>query len=539
MNKVLLTTVYGPFGKFNEGFSVGNELFHKQLTFAQGIFSVRQILRSWGLDLMAANLKTPTTVYHYPSLRAFKKEITKHHYSHIGINFVAATFHRAKEMSAIIRKLSPNSKIIYGGYGTVIPKELLDPHCDYICKGDGVPFMRELMGEDINAPRIHPFSPSLGPEVLSYRHPGLMGHITAGLGCPNGCDFCCTSHFYSRQYVPFISDGKELFRAVQAMYKEAENRGEKMLLVSLIDEDFFHNETRARDFLEEVRRTKSCIGLAGFSSIRSLSKFTAAEIAEMGFDMIWVGIEGKNSGYEKLAGVPVESLFNELRSYGICLVASSIVGLPYHTREIIREEFEYEISLKPTYSQYTLYLPIPGTPLYKKATEQDLFLPEYKDSKNWKQMDSFHQFLKHENFEKGELEKIQLELYAEENRRLGASTFRILDTMIYSIEKLENSDSPILKMRAERLKQTIKPARPILPIGSFLAPSIEVKENIKRIGSMYHKIFGAWNLRDSAAVLISPFLALFTYFRSRPRFDNRLGSLRIDYSKSKNNLPEF
>lgn len=77
-------------------------------------------------------------------------------------------------------------------------EELL-PHCDEICREEGVAFMRRLLDE----PPI---------PVSEYRHPDIRSRlrlfgipiahtaiIFAGLGCPNGCDFCSTSHFYEEQ----------------------------------------------------------------------------------------------------------------------------------------------------------------------------------------------------------------------------------------------------------------------------------------------------------------------------------------------------
>jgi hypothetical protein len=72
---ILLTTVCRPFGGPGEGDSVGAELFHAQVTRAQGIFSFRQVIRSWGLDYIAENIDTPSVVLHYPSEREFINEI--------------------------------------------------------------------------------------------------------------------------------------------------------------------------------------------------------------------------------------------------------------------------------------------------------------------------------------------------------------------------------------------------------------------------------------------------------------------------------
>ena len=33
------------------------------------------------------------------------------------------------------------------------------------------------------------------------------GYVFAGLGCPNGCDFCATSHYFKRRHIRFLPDG--------------------------------------------------------------------------------------------------------------------------------------------------------------------------------------------------------------------------------------------------------------------------------------------------------------------------------------------
>jgi hypothetical protein len=77
---VLLTTVCRPFGGSGEGDSVGAELFHAQVTRAQGIFSFRQVIRGWGLDYIAENISSPSVVLHYPSEREFLNELRGRRY---------------------------------------------------------------------------------------------------------------------------------------------------------------------------------------------------------------------------------------------------------------------------------------------------------------------------------------------------------------------------------------------------------------------------------------------------------------------------
>jgi len=58
-----------------------------------------------------------------------------------------AVMHKMKETVALIRKYAPNSKIVLGGYGTVLKDEVLKPYSDYICREEGVGFFRRLLGE--------------------------------------------------------------------------------------------------------------------------------------------------------------------------------------------------------------------------------------------------------------------------------------------------------------------------------------------------------------------------------------------------------
>ncbi len=73
MKKVLLTTVCGPFGVNTDDCTehIMPELFHAQVTRSQGIFSVRSTYISYGLEYIAQNIKTPTTVLQYPTMRQF------------------------------------------------------------------------------------------------------------------------------------------------------------------------------------------------------------------------------------------------------------------------------------------------------------------------------------------------------------------------------------------------------------------------------------------------------------------------------------
>ena len=155
--KLLLTSVFGPFGVDDEYGEKENkmELFHNQVTREQGIFSYRFNHGSQGLSFLAKNIDMPTTVLDFPTLKRFKKEL-KNSYDYVGISFIVPNFKKARAMARTIRETSPQSKIILGGHGVSIPniESIIDN--DFICKGEGVYFLRKLFKENLNKPIHHP-----------------------------------------------------------------------------------------------------------------------------------------------------------------------------------------------------------------------------------------------------------------------------------------------------------------------------------------------------------------------------------------------
>jgi hypothetical protein len=76
--KVLLTSVFGPYARDdNYGSRAINpmELYHNQVTRAQGPFSLRMFHRSWGLMLLQANISAPCVLLDFPTLDRFVDEI--------------------------------------------------------------------------------------------------------------------------------------------------------------------------------------------------------------------------------------------------------------------------------------------------------------------------------------------------------------------------------------------------------------------------------------------------------------------------------
>jgi hypothetical protein len=531
VSNVLLTTVCRPFGGEGEGDSVGAELFHPQVTRSQGIFSYRQVIRCWGLDYIAENIEAPVVVLHYPSESEFIHEILRRRFDYIGINFVVATFHKARRMVEVSRRHSPWSKIVLGGYGTVLSDDVLSPHSDFICREEGIGFMQRLLGEKPDRPIRHPYAPIESPRVYSFPLKTKVAHITGGLGCTGGCDFCCTSHFFKRKYVPFIKSGRTLYDTMRFMERKAQENGETISGFIFIDEDFFIHEKRAREFLDCVREGGISSSIMGFGSVRGLSRFTADEIAEMGFDIIWTAFEGVESGYGKLQGKKLDELYEDLRSRGVAILSSMIIGFPYQDRARILEEFKQLTELGPSLWQILIYFAFPGTPLYQKVLEEGRYLSAYQEHPDYRTFDGFSMHFKHAHFTPTELEDLQKELYRKCYEMLGPSMVRVLRSWFKGYQNMKDSSRPLLRDRAERMRRYVRKALPgIYPVILF-GPNCERRAEARKFLKEIEKELGALSVKERLQCWSTVPLSFWTWMTEKLGLFQQPRLLRIEHRR--------
>jgi radical SAM superfamily enzyme YgiQ (UPF0313 family) len=377
--RVLLTSVFGPYAQDDEFGSRSinpMELYHNQVTRAQGAFSLRMFHRSWGIMMIQANISSPCAVLDFPTREAFAHELVANQYDVVGISSIIVNVGKVREMCRMVRKLSPQSTIVLGGHVTAIPgiEKLVD--ADHMVRGEGIRWMREYLGENPDRPIQHPDIVSgLETRILGVRLPDRKGATAAtvipSVGCPMGCNFCTTSSFFGGKgkFVNFFETGDELFDVM--------NRLEKSLKVQtffMMDENFLLHRERALQLLRRMKKNGKSWGLAVFASANAIRKYTMEELVELGVSWIWMGLESPHSSYAKLQGTDTRELTRELREHGIRVQGSTIIGLEHHTAENIRGEIDYAISHGTDFHQFMLYTPVPGTPLYQQMSEQGRML---------------------------------------------------------------------------------------------------------------------------------------------------------------------
>ncbi len=542
--KVLLTSVCRPIGAAHgDAPSVSYEVLHGQITRAQGIFSPRSTNYTFALDYIAANLDAPTTVLHYPSHAELIRELRKAP-TFVGISFNLSLFQRMKEAVALVREHAPNAKVVLGGYGTVVDDPMLAPYADYVCRGEGVSFFREVLGEP---PRPMPYDHPLVIHTLRVFSVPVQrtGMIFAGLGCPHGCDFCCTSHFFKRRHVRLLPTGDDIYRVIDR-YLEI-NPG---LGLAIIDEDFLIARDRATRLRELVLERGKALSIFAFATVKALSRMTPRELLETGIDGVWVGYEGKRSGYAKQQGRPVEELIPDLRSHGITVLSSMILGFDYQTADVIREELSEFLALKPTYAQFLIYGPTPGTPFFERVLREGRLHRELAENpeRYYRQCDGFTAMVRHPSMTPGEIEALQRECFETDFRLLGPSVLRSVETWFEGWKRYHDSDSSYLRAKAERWAGEIRKAYPLFRVAKRHGPTPEAAV---RLEAEIEAALGPPSLGRRCMSFLAPLAAAWTRFTLRhDRFQHPklrrltlrssrwalrpgdLGSLRVDIERA-------
>jgi radical SAM superfamily enzyme YgiQ (UPF0313 family) len=376
-----LTSVFGPYAQDDEFGSRSinpMELYHNQVTRAQGAFSLRMFHRSWGILMIQTNISAPCTVLDFPTREIFARELQSQHYDIVGISAIIVNVGKVREMCRMVRELSPDSEIVVGGHVAALPdiEQLVD--ADHVVRGEGISWMRRHLGEDETAPVRHPNIPSgFRKRVLGIPFPDVKGGTAAtiipSVGCPMGCNFCTTSAFFGGKgkQTDFFHTGDELFEVM----REAES-AQGMQSFFIMDENFLLNKPRAMELLARMKQERKSWELDVFSSANAIKKYTMEELVELGVSWLWMGLESPQASYNKLQGTDTLRLTRELHRNGIRVLGSTIVGLEHHTPGNIVAEIEHAVRHNTDFHQFMLYTPVPGTPLYTEIRDEGRLLED-------------------------------------------------------------------------------------------------------------------------------------------------------------------
>lgn len=328
----------------------------------------------------------------------------------------------AKEASRLCRRLSPATRVVWGGIVPTISPELVlaEESVDFVLRYEaeeslpalvdalerggelaGVPNLAYRRGGELVLPEppeawldVSDFAPidfaGVGSPKYVFRgfHYGKrVVPIHTSRGCPYGCTFCYNQFYNHREWRSFpVSWTLDTIDGLVETY-----RADGLMAM---DDNFFVDHDRAREILGGARARGHRLGWwieLRVDQILDTSLEELVELRDLGLAFTYVGVESGSDRVLKLFNKritvgDVREANRRLARAGISACYTFIVGAPEETKAETLQTVDLAMELlaeNPLASLWQLnqFTPYPGTPLYRRAIQRG-FEP-YRTLEDW------------------------------------------------------------------------------------------------------------------------------------------------------------
>jgi radical SAM superfamily enzyme YgiQ (UPF0313 family) len=427
INTPELLSVYGKVQKFIPPTAPPLGLLYIAAVLERESFPVRII------DSYAEHYDVSTTV----------KEALKFNPDIVGITAVTPTFGNAIMIAKALKKANPDVTIAMGGpHITPTGALILQNHkCVDICvKHEGeYAFLeltqkkplKDILGifyrndagtvitnpdrpllenlDELPFPARHLIDLSKYHHVLYSSYGEPLTEMTTSRGCPYKCSFCASK----------ITNGSRVrFRSVENVIEEVDelinNYGIKV--IEFRDDTLTLNPPRFKRLCEELK--KRDVDFIGNAKVNMVARFPemAQQAKDAGCKLFLFGCE---SGDQKildsfLKSQTVEDIkqaFKIVNHVGLDTLACFILGSPLETRETARKTIDLSKEISPTFVEYFLLNPHPGTESEEEAKRVGMMT-----NVNWEEVSApqwFNPTIHHPIFSEEELKSMLSSAYRE------------------------------------------------------------------------------------------------------------------------------
>lgn len=325
-------------------------------------------------------------------------------------NTIPACFRLAEKIKAV----NKNVIVIFGGIqSTLFPDVSLENiSVDYVVVGEGEVIFRNMLrhldsrdelrkvngiayrdaGTVVTTPRESNIM-DLDTLPMPARHLFFMDlyqssanlrgkrnlHIMSSRGCPFSCAFC-ESHKTFGKTNRFHSTS----RIIEELIALRDNYGADA--IQFYDESFTLNKERIYDLCSAIKKEKINLPWSCFTRVNLIDIELLRVMKLAGCYQIFFGVE---SGVPRLLKLidkkhtveQIRKAFQITNKVKIQTTASFIFGLPTETREEAWQSVQFAKKIKPTFVNFLLFCPFPGTDIYDLSVKSGEIME--KDISKW------------------------------------------------------------------------------------------------------------------------------------------------------------
>ncbi len=315
---------------------------------------------------------------------------------------------------------------VIGSFCTTVPNLYLK-ESDFVISGEPEFF---LLREDINSlikekkrgilksasgknldelpfPSWETFFNSGGPKAFFINKFGKTIPILASRGCPYSCFNYCT---YPTQQGRTVRR-----RSVKNIISEIKLWKEKYNINSFLFRDpvFSINNLQTEQLCNELKKRDLKIKFGIETHLNNLNLHLAKKLYSAGLRYVEVGIE--SSSEEVLKDCKRFSIKKEkeldlvkaIEKIGIKVKTMFIYGMPLDNYKSCLDTLNFSKQINATYSQFSIFTPYPGTPIYDTEYKNKILTKKFEDFTQWQLV------FKHKNLSAENLKSLVKKSYKE------------------------------------------------------------------------------------------------------------------------------
>ncbi len=388
----------------------------------------------------------------------------------VGITATSSMMTHGKQLASEIKKRNQNTIVIFGGvHPTACPDTTAeDNNIDIVCRGEGEETMYDVaaaveqdkpfadipgisfksdgkiihnkvrtLGDDLDK-LPYPDRDLIRQKIFSARFLKSYGRRSAfvfgGRGCPYKCSYCATDSVWSRQVR--LRSPQNIIGEIEALIKMYD-----VNYINFADDTFTINKNHVFELCDLMKMNKLSIEWSCNVHPRTADKQLFQEMKNAGCTEIWVGVE---SGSQKILDElkrnytleEVKELFAFAKEVGLKRQAYIMVGTPGESKETLKQTEAFIDKIKPDIVFPSLFVPVPGSELYRKAKETGYVY----DAMDWSDIKLIHARLPGTRYlSKEELLKESTLFYHKMKKYMRRNKFNIVGTLIIIIKKLRST----------------------------------------------------------------------------------------------------
>jgi len=323
----------------------------------------------------------------------------------VGISTTTSTAPRAYEYADMVKRRSPQTRVMMGGpHVTFLPGEALE-HADFCVRREGewtsTQLVRALEKEE-GFHQIPGLSYKLGNEVFHNPDRPFLADLNAvpfpdlsliegverlkimpvatSRGCPYGCRFCSVIQMFGRKY---------RYRDVGAVVDTIEEYNPQYLF--FYDDNFAADPDRSKELLREMIRRNLSVQWSAQVRLEVADDPELLDlITKAGGRILHIGFESVNPAtlaeYNKQLDIgTMADRVRAIKKHGLRIHGMFVVGSNSDDIHTPRQTVDFALRHHLDTIQLTFLVPLPGTPYFDDLEREGRLI-----SRDWQNFDGHH-----------------------------------------------------------------------------------------------------------------------------------------------------